>query len=183
MARLPRLPGGAAPATIAAIWSQLQVWWQRLCEAIEAQETIQDATINRIRRILSHTEPTTILTAEDDGSDCTITIQDHVRIYGDGTTLSITGGVFPGKLSNTWYACYYDDPTLAETAPTFVLTTDTGTAQPNIGDGRHFCGLILTPKSGTGTVIESGGSYPAGSGGGVGSEINPGGLGGGVVLP
>lgn len=161
--RLPRLPG-KAPSTIGSIWASLQLWWQRVVEQIEAQETKQDDTINRIRRLLSHTDPTTILSAVDNGATCTITVLDHTRIYADGTTLSIIGAAgVTGLASDTWYACYYDDPTLADTTPSFNFTTDIALAQAVVANGRHFCGLIKTPVAASGQTIESGGVYPAGA--------------------
>jgi len=162
--RLPRLP--ATPPS----HSQLQVWWQRVVERIEAQEAKQDeliseitAAVNRIRRLMSHTLPTTILSAVDNGPSCTITVLDHTRVYGDATTLAITGSGQAGLASGTWFACYYDDATLENTAPAFVFTTNLESAQAAVADGRHFCGLIKTPVAASGATIESGGAYPAGA--------------------
>jgi hypothetical protein len=167
--RLPRLPGDI-PSSLRVIWGRLQYYWQRLCEAIEAQEARQDETINRIRRLLSHTEPTSIIEAVDDGATCTVTLLPHTRVYADATTLAITGASESGLLSNTWYAAYYDDPTMADTSPDIIFTTDLEIAQAARADGRHFCGQFLTPEAGSGDTIESGGSYPGG-GGTVGGEI------------
>lgn len=155
--RLPRLP------STAPTHAQLQLWWQRVVETVEAQEALQDATIKRLRRVNSHTEPTTILSALDNGASCTITVLNHTRIYADATTLAITGSAQAGLLNDTWYACYYDDETLEDTTPTFVFTTDLNIAQAVKADGRHFCGLIKTPAAASGQTIESGGAYPGGS--------------------
>lgn len=160
--RLPRLPG-QTPTSLSAIWGQLQLWWQRLVEAIEAQETAQDATINRIRRLLSHTAPTTILSALDNGTSCTLTVLDHDRVYADATLVSITGSSTPGLLNDTWYAGYYDDTTLSNTHPVFQFTTNFNVASAASADGRHFLGLIKTPAAHTGTTIASGGAYPVGA--------------------
>jgi hypothetical protein len=147
-----------------------QRWWQSLAETIETQETFQDSTINRIRRLLSHTTPTTILSATDNGASCTITVLDHTRVYADATTLAISGGATAGLASDTWYACYYDDETLADATPSFVFTTALETAQAAVAEGRHFCGLIRTPVAGSGQTVESGGAYPAGAAN-VGGEL------------
>lgn len=160
--RLPRLPS-SQPA-----WQKFQVWWQRVLETLEAQEATQDATINRLRRVMSHTEPTSIFTATDDGN---LVIADHTRVYADGTTLSVTGTTKTGLTANTWYAVYYDDTTLADTTPTYVVTTDIASSPAAKAEGRHFCGLILTPAAGSGDVIESGGTYSVGSGS-VGGEVS-----------
>lgn len=169
--RLPRLPA-SQPA-----WKNQQLWWQRVVEQIEAQEARQDeiiaelkATVDRLRRLLSYTNPTTILNATDDGSDCTITIAPHKRVYADSTDVDVNGGAFPGLLPDTLYAVYYDDPDFAGGTPTYVVTTDLAEAQYNVDDTRHFCGIILTPVAGSGDSIDSGGSYPGGSGG-VAGEV------------
>lgn len=157
MFRLPRLPS-TQPA-----WSKFQTWWQRVVEQIEAEINTEIDTINRIRRLISHTVPTTMLDAEDVGATITITILDHTRVYADGTTLAVTGGVQTGFDHATWYACYYDDETLADTTPSFIFTTDTSIAQAAVAAGRHWCGMVLTPDSSTGDTISSGGAYPVGA--------------------
>lgn len=154
---LPRLPQ-TSPSH-----AELQVWWQQVVEAIEAQEALQDETIARIKRMTSHTEPTTILTATEDGATSTITVADHIRVYGDATTLPVSGGSEDGLACDTLHAVYYDDTTLANEEPTYVFTTYLPTAMAAKGDGRHFCGVILTPVAGSGDTIAAGGAYPAGN--------------------
>lgn len=146
-------------------------WWQGVAEAIEGQEAEQDAIIARLRRVPSHTVPTTILSATEDGVDVTIEVLDHTRVYGDATTLAITGNATDGAglLPETLYGCYYDDTTLEDTAPGFVFTTDLPEAQATAAPGRHWCGAILTPALASGTTIESGGAYPVGSS--IGGEL------------
>lgn len=155
---LPRLPQ-TAPSH-----AELQVWWQQVVEAIEAQEALQDATIARIKRLNSHTDPTTILTATEDGVNATITVITHNRVYGDGTVLPV-GASAPetGLACDTYYAVYYDDTTLADTSPDYQFTTVLKNAQASAAEGRHYCGTILTPSAGSGDVIESGGAYPVGN--------------------
>lgn len=161
--RLPRLP------SVEPAWLQFQKWWQSVVEAIERQEAGQDLTINRLRRILSHTNPTTIFTATEDGATATIVVASHLRVYGDGTTLAVTGAATSALLPDTVYAGYYDDATLEDTTPTFVFTTDMPTAQAVAAEGRHFIGRIKTPPAGSGTTREGGGVYPIGSN--VGGEL------------
>lgn len=153
---LPRLPQ-TAPSH-----GELQVWWQQVVETVEAQEALQDETIARIRRMGSHTVPTTILTATEDGSEATIEVAAHTRVYADGTTLAVDGSAPETGLDcGEFYAVYYDDTTLEDTAPDYQFTTDLPSAMPAAADGRHFCGVILTPEAASGDVIESGGAYPA----------------------
>jgi hypothetical protein len=134
-------------------------------------DTLQSlaGTINKISRINSHTNPTTILTATDNGLTATVTIASHTRVYGDGSTLSVASGMMSGLLSNTNYAFYYDDKSLANSKPTYIATTTIGMAQAVAADGRHFLGVIVTPAAGSGKTRTGGGVYPAGSS--VGGEI------------
>lgn len=134
-------------------------------------DTLQSlaGTINKISRINSHTNPTTVLTATDNGTTATVTVAAHTRVYGDGSTLSVASGTMPGLVSNTNYAFYYDDKTLANPKPTYIATTTIGTAQAVAADGRHFLGVIITPPAGSGKTRTGGGVYPMGSS--VGGEI------------
>jgi hypothetical protein len=66
----------------------------------------------------------------------------------DVPDVSITGGTITGKAFSTRYYIYYDDTTLAVTAPTFVATTDSATAQVGAAAGRHFIGYVDTPADG-----------------------------------
>jgi hypothetical protein len=162
--RLPRLP------SVQPAWSIFQLWWQRVVEQLEAQETAQDAVINRIRRLLSHTDPTSILTAADAGANSTITVANHVRVYADGTTVNITGiPPLTGLTSATSYGLYYDDLTLALTTPVVVATTTLKDSYAAAAEGRHFLGVIKTPTAGSGKSYVGGGAYPANSS--IGGEI------------
>ena len=62
----------------------MQVWAERLLERLES--LIQTFAIAS-----SWTVPSNVLSAADVGSDVTITIADHTRYYGDGTSVAITG--------------------------------------------------------------------------------------------
>ncbi len=86
------------------------------------------------------------LTATDAGADATITIAAHTRVYGDGATLAIAGPVnLTGRAYSTLYYVYYDDPTRADTTPTYQTTTSVATAAQT-GD-RHLVGSITTPAA------------------------------------
>ena len=158
MFRLPRLPS-AQPA-----WGSFQLWWQRVVEAIERQETAQDTTIKRIRRLISHTVPTTIIKATENGTSVTLQVLPHTRVYADGTEVSIEGSTpQSGFLPGTLYGCYYDDESLSDTSPMFIFTTSLEEAQAAKAEGRHWCGMIQTPALASGHVVESGGAYPGGA--------------------
>lgn len=156
---------------------QEQTYWNQLCTAIEnnddAQQGLIDelrATVNRIRRLASHTVPTTIAHATDNGTSATIVVDAHTRVYADATSLSVAGGSQSGLLSNTFYAMYYDDVTLENPAPTLHFTTDKMEAQTAAADGRHFLGMIQTPPAGSGATYDGGGIYAAGSN--IGGELD-----------
>lgn len=151
-------------------------------EAIEGQENAQDTVIadladavadilavtKRDKRTASYTSPTAILTADDFGGAGRITVDNHDRKYSDGSVVSIIGGTVGALAYSTTYAVYYDDPTLADTTPTFLATTNIEIAQVGGADGRHPLGVITTPAA-AGAPVSGGGYYPPG--GSVGGEI------------
>lgn len=121
-------------------------------------------------RLASYTVPTVVLTAADVGSDATITIAAHTRVYPvqgtyDVPDVSISAGSITGRAFSTKYWVYYDDTTLAATGPTFVSTTTQLTAQMGTAAGRHLVGVVTTPADGGGGTSGSGGLPPAGGGG------------------
>lgn len=85
------------------------------------------------------------LGASDAGASATITISAHTRVYGDGTSLAITGASITGLAYSTVYYVYYDDPTRADTTPSFLTTTSDTTAAQT-GD-RHLVGRVTTPAA------------------------------------
>lgn len=114
-----------------------------------AAETAQDAAdavtaeSNLVNSYVTGTPP--ILTATDAGANVTITIAAHSRVYGDGTTVSVTGGNLTGLSYSTTYYIYYDQASRAGGAVTFVSTT-TGNTAAQTGD-RHLVGSVLTPAA------------------------------------
>lgn len=186
---LPSLPAGGLTAATSA---QQQIWWQQLKDAIETHETAQDqliadvlaaqntanaaqadatAAARETARLTSYTAPTNMLSAADVGSDATITVAAHTRIYPvagsvDVPDVSILAGSVTGLAFSTLYYVYYDDTTLADTTPTFVATTNIATAQAGAAAGRHFVGEITIPADGAGATSGTGGGKPPGYGGG-----------------
>lgn len=148
----------------------------QLAQIIAAQNSAnaaQDAAeqgAREIARIASYTSPTAVLEAGDDGTDATIEVFAHTRIYPvqgslDVPDLAITGSLLVGLLPSTTYAVYYDDVSLADTTPAFVASTDIGAAQVGAAPGRHFLGVITTGAIGD-PPSTGGGTYPPGSGSG-----------------
>lgn len=127
-------------------------------------------------RIASYPNPGSVLSAADVGSDATITVAAHTRVYPvqgsiDVPDVSISGGTITGRAFSTRYYVYYDDTTLAVTNPTFLSTTASATAQVGAAAGRHFVGYVDTPADGGSGTSGQGGGPPGGGGGGGGGMI------------
>lgn len=173
---------------------QMQIFWQQTVEALEsatnaliASDANQDALLAQIlaaqatadaaqgtadaaakeaARTSSYTAPTSVLTAADVGSDATITIAAHTRVYpGAIDDVALAGGTITGLPFSTAYYVYYDDATLADTTPSFLATTSVATAQVGAAAGRHFVGYVMTPADGGASSGGTGGSPPGGGGG------------------
>lgn len=161
--------------------SQLQADMLARITEIEAAQAAADAaqatatdSARETARINSYTNPGIVLSASDTGSSATITIADHTRVYPvDGginvPDVAITGASLTGLAYSTEYYIYYDDTTLAVTAPTFIATTVAATAQVGAGAGRHCLSFITTPAAGGGATSGGGTGTPGGTGGGGGS--------------
>jgi hypothetical protein len=165
-------------------------WWQKVCDELEGaigdlqtaqtditnQLALIQSSFREIARITSYPDPGSILTATDAGTSATITLATHSRVYPVHGSISIPNVTFTnlphsftGLSYSTKYYIYYDDTTLANTAPTFVTTTSADTAQVGAAAGRHFVGFITTPASGGGSTTGTGGGTPGGGGGGGGN--------------
>lgn len=87
--------------------------------------------------------------ATDVGASVTVTISAHNRIYpqadGSNVTVAVNGGSITGLAYSTDYWIYYDDPTRAGGAVTYVATTSETTGA-QIGD-RHAVGGVTTPAA------------------------------------
>lgn len=135
------------------------------------------ASARESARITSYASPGSgIIHAADVGSDVTVTIDNHVRVYPvqgsiDVPDVSIIGGTITGRAFSTRYYIYYDDTTLADTTPTFQATTTSATAQVGGGAGRHVVGYVDTPADGGAATGGTGGAPPGGAGGGDGGSV------------
>ncbi len=113
--------------------------------AADAAQTSADGANSVAALTASGVTPNPI-TATDAGADVTITIAAHTRVYGDGDTLAIAGpSNLTGRAYSTTYFVYYDDPTRADTTPSYQTTTSEATAAQT-GD-RHLVGSVLTPAA------------------------------------
>jgi len=77
-----------------------------------------------------------------------VVIANHDRIYGDGTSVAVTGTVLTTGLPvGTVVRVYYDDPTRAGGAVPYQYTSDpTVAAQSGV---RHSVGAVTIPNAGT----------------------------------
>ena len=85
------------------------------------------------------------LTATDAGTDATVNISAHTRIYGDGSSVSVSAGSITGLAYSTDYWVFYDDPTRAGGSVTYQHSTDPADAVQT-GD-RHSVGAVTTPAA------------------------------------
>lgn len=90
------------------------------------------------------------ITATDAGASATITISAHTRVYGDGTSVAVSGGSVAGLAYSTVFYVYYDQASRAGGAVTYVTTTSQATAAQT-GD-RHSLGAVTTPAAAAGPV-------------------------------
>lgn len=113
-------------------------------DAASAQTSADDA--NSVASLTNSGTTGLTITATDAGADVTIAVSAHTRIYGDGSTLAIAGPVtLTGRAYSTTYFIYYDDPTRADTTPSYQTTASETTAAQT-GD-RHLVGMVVTPAA------------------------------------
>jgi hypothetical protein len=102
------------------------------------------------------------ITATDAGANVTITISAHTRVYGDGTSVAVTGGSLTGQPYSTLIYVYYDQASRAGGAVTYVATTNLDDVA-QLGD-RHSVASVTTPAAAAppndgGGVRPPGGSF------------------------
>lgn len=130
---------------------------------ITTTQADQAAQLKLLKRVTSWPYGVT-LTGTDAGSDATVTISAHTRIYGNGDTVAISSGSITGLAYSTTYGIYYDDSTLAVTSPTFLSTTTTSNSLPTANASRHHIGVITTPAA---SDPDTGGDPSSPPGGGI----------------
>ncbi len=111
--------------------------------ADSAQQSANDAT--GITSVVNSGVDSNPLSAEDAGSDASIVIATHSRLYPNGTSVTVTGGTLTGLDYSTEYWVFYDDPNRAGGSVTYQTTTIEATAA-QAGD-RHLVGKITTPAA------------------------------------
>jgi hypothetical protein len=112
----------------------------------------------------SATSPSNILTASDAGTDATITIASHTRLYGDATSLSVTGGSITGLAIRPLTASITTTRRPRTRRRPITRLPRSRTRWRTSPLGRHYCGQVTTPASGGGSTSGSGAQPPQGSG-------------------
>lgn len=86
------------------------------------------------------------LSATDTGTDVTISVSNHTRVYSDSTQVAVSGGNLPGYTYETVYYIFYNDPEFLGGNVSYQVTTvKTEAAQTGT---RHLVGQIFTPAAG-----------------------------------
>lgn len=124
------------------------------------QLAIANAKMNALAN--SYVSPTDVLSSMLDGTTATITIADHSRVYGDGSTVAVEGATLTGlALSTTFYVVYQDADHKGGTV-TYTTTTDSLSAGQS--GNQHLVGSITTPTSGSTTPSSGSTTAPPGVG-------------------
>jgi len=116
--------------------------------------------------IASYVDPASVLTSDVDPSDSTkarITIADHTRKYGDGTSVSVTGGTITGLLQATDYYITYMDTAFAGGTVTYEAQASYLTAAQDNPTGQHTCGDIMTVATSSSPPTTGPGTRPPGT--------------------
>lgn len=105
------------------------------------------------------------ITATNAGSDATIVIAAHDRVYAD-KTVACSGASITGAAYSTTYLIYYDDGDRVGGAVSYQVTTSAAVAYNSATyPDRHFVGFVTTPASGGGGTTGGGSTPPVWGGG------------------
>lgn len=103
----------------------------------------------------------TPLSAEDVGADCTIFVAAHDRNYLAEAAVPVSAGSITGLAFSTLYYVYYEDPTFAGGAVTFLATTEQSDAVSSLTNPtRHVIGSVTTPADGGAPSVGTSGPPP-----------------------
>ena len=108
-----------------------------------AQQAAADASLAS-----SGITPANVLSATDVGASATINIAAHTRVYGNGTSVSVSSGAISGLAYATTYYVYYDQPSRLGGAVSYQATTTLATAAQT--GNRHSVGAVKTPAAAAG---------------------------------
>lgn len=128
-------------------------WFNSLVDKLEAQETQQDSILAALRLNSSFTNPVGVVTAQEDGK---IFIADHTRIYGDGSSVAVQGGVVTDFTNSDVVTIYYIDTALAGGVVEYLGSLS---AVPQVS-GYHVVGQVTIPLVGDPDVGGAGPTAP-----------------------
>lgn len=150
---------GQSISELEAIYAGINTAQATATQAVQAAAATQSA----VDLTNSYTDPVGVLTATSGG---VVTVAAHTRIYGDGTTATVSGGTVSGFASGANVTIYYSDPARAGGAVSFQGTTE---AVAQTGD-RHIVGQVLIPAVGE---ADAAGAGPTAPGWKLPPEIEP----------
>jgi hypothetical protein len=85
------------------------------------------------------------LTAIDAGTDATIQISAHTRIYADGSSVAVSAGTVTGKSYSSTYYVYYSDPSRAGGSVSYQASLSSADAVQT--GAIHSLGTVTTPAA------------------------------------
>lgn len=136
--------------------------WQNVMTLLESVPEIQAAlaAVTTDTSIANSYVDGLTLEAFNDGATCHVDISDHTRVYGDGTSVSVTGGTISLLAHDTVVRVYYDQASRAGGAVTYQWTDDATTAAQT--GNRHSVGATVTPRTAEMDTVVGGGASPPG---------------------
>jgi hypothetical protein len=172
--KLPRLPANwqSQPQLLETYWDRVMTQIETILNQLLTIPVIQDALADvTAATVAANTAAAAAQSAADDVTNETsivnsypagyigdlisstavgvVTIAAHNRVYGDGTSVAVDPNVIvTGTAPGDVVRVYYDDPTRAGGAVSYLFTVDPATA-PVQGGARHSVGVVTVPAVGT----------------------------------
>lgn len=145
---------------------------QAAADAAQTTANSAQSTASTVKRddaiTASYPAPGDVLTATDAGSDVTITVDAHSRVYGDISNVSVNSGTITGQPYSTDLYVYYDDVNRVGGSVVYHATSNPNAALPTKAAGRHYVGKVLGLAAGSPPT--TGGSAPPSGGGSLTQE-------------
>lgn len=144
--------------------AQFYDFLRRLTDAVDAADaSLQTQITDLARAVRALSFPSgAAISGTDAGSNATVTVSAHTRLYGS-TSVAVNGGSVTGLGYATRQFIYYDDPTDAGGAVSYAATTTQADAlTSDTNPNRHFVATIITPAA---AAPPTTGSPSSGSGG------------------
>ena len=112
--------------------------------AVVAQNAADGA--NSVASLTSSGVTGLTLSAVDAGSSATISVSAHTRVYGNGSSVSVSASPpLTGLSYSTLYYVFYDQPSRSGGTVSYQITTSQTTAAQT--GNRHLVGAVTTPAA------------------------------------